>query len=606
MPTLKKILFLLTPHERKRAGLLLIMIIIMALMDMIGVASILPFMAVLTNPGLIETNLILNTMFQTSSIFGVQNNQQFLFALGVLVFTLLIISLTFKAITTYAQVRFVRMREFSIGKRLIEGYLHQPYSWFLSHHSADLGKTILSEVSIIIDNGVSPLVELIAKSIVAIALITLLVIADPNLALIVGVSLASSYGLIFYFIRNYLNRIGKERLENNQLRFIAVSEAFGATKEVKVGGLEEAYIKRFSNSAQIFARSVASSQVIAVLPRFILEAIAFGGILLIILFIMSRTGNFNNALPIVSLYVFAGYRLMPALQQIYASFTKLAFVGTSLNKLYDDFKNFKPFNENQDQGVLTSNKTITLKNIYYNYPNTSKTTLKNINLKISSLSSVGLVGTTGSGKTTIVDIILGLLDPQNGTLEVDGKLINKDNKKAWQSSIGYVPQNIYLSDDTIAGNIAFGNLNEKINHKAIERAAKIANLHEFVINELPLKYQTKIGELGVRLSGGQRQRIGIARALYRNPKLLVLDEATNALDSFTEKAVMDSVNKLKDKMTIIIIAHRLNIIKECNTIFVLDKGKLKAQGTYNELSKSSADFNTLIKSHNLFKKTRQL
>tara|TARA_Y100000389_G_scaffold143669_1_gene141966 strand:+ start:5735 stop:7540 length:1806 start_codon:yes stop_codon:yes gene_type:complete len=594
MQTFEKLLFLLTSRERKSAGLLLIMILVMALLDMIGVASIVPFITVLTNPNLIETNIILNSMFDISAIFGVENNQQFIFALGALVFVLIIVSLSFKALTIYAQVRFVQMLEFSIAKRLVERYLYQPYSWFLSRHSADLGKTILSEVGAIIGNGMSPLIELIAKSTVAFALIALLVIADAKLALIVGLSLGGSYLIIFYFIRHYINQIGEERFKNNRLRFTAVSEAFGAAKEVKVGGLEQTYINNFSNAAKIFARTQASSNVIAQLPRFILEAIAFGGILLIVLYIMSQTGSFNNSLPIISLYVFAGYRLMPALQQIYASFTQLTFVGPSIKKLTDDIKSLKPFNEIHDQGILSLNKTISLKNIYYNYPNTSRTALKNVNINIPVKTTVGLVGSTGSGKTTMVDIILGLLEPQKGTLEVDGKVITKQNARSWQRSIGYVPQHIYLSDDTVAANIAFGVDKKKINQVSVEKASKIAKLHEFVMNELPKQYQTTIGERGVRLSGGQRQRIGIARALYHNPQILFLDEATSALDNQTEEVVMEAINNLGKNITIILIAHRLNTVKNCDIIFKLDKGQVIGQGTFNELIDNNKNFSSTL------------
>ena len=590
MQNFKKLFILLSHHERKSAGLLVIMISIMALLDMIGVASILPFVAVLTNPSLIETNVILNTMFQISSVFGVDTNQQFLFALGILVFALLIISLAFKTLTTYVQVRFVNMREFSIAKRLVESYLHQPYSWFLSRNSADLGKTILSEVGIIVGSGLKPLMDLIAKGMVAIALIILLIIADPILALIVGLSLSTAYLLIFYFMRRYLNHIGKESLKNNELRFIAVSEAFGAAKEIKVGSLEQIYIKSFSNPAQIFAQTRTSAIVISQLPRFILEAFAFGGILMIILYIMTQTGSFNSALPIISLYVFAGYRLMPALQNIYSSFTQLTFAGPSLDKLHEDIKRLRPFNKNQDQEILSFNKTIVLKNIYYSYPNTSRTALRDINLTISAKSTIGLVGTTGSGKTTTIDIILGLLEAQKGVLEVDGKVITMQNSKSWQRYIGYVPQHIYLSDDTIAANIAFGTDNNDINNETVEKASKIANLHKFVSNELPEKYQTIIGERGIRLSGGQRQRIGIARALYHNPQVLILDEATSALDNQTERAVMDAVNNLSKSITIILIAHRLSTVKNCDKIYLFEKGQIINEGTFNELLKVNDNF----------------
>ncbi len=592
MHTFKKLFSLLAPQERKLAGLLLFMIIIMALLDMLGVASILPFMSVLTSPEIIQTNPILNKMFNFSKLHGVENDQQFVFILGALVFITLVVSIAFKALTTYVQVRFIHMREYSISKRLVEGYLHQPYSWFLGRNSADLGKTILSEVSGVVGHGIRPLMDMIAKSLVALAIISLLILIDFKLALIVGSTLGGVYVLIFYFFRSYLRRIGTERLKNNKLRFMVISDAFGGAKEVKVGRLEQAYIKLFSGPAQKYAQNKATASIIGQLPRFALEATAFGGILLLILYLIKHTGNFNNALPIISLYVFAGYRLIPALQQIYNSFTQVTFHIPSIEKLYDDLKNLNPLNTDKDHTPLAFNKKIILKDINYNYPDSSRTALKNINLTISAKSIVGIVGTTGCGKTTTVDIILGLLEAQKGTLEVDGQVITKQNVRSWQHSISYVPQNIYLSDDTIAANIGFGVETNQINHEAVEKAAKIANLHEFIISELPLKYQTPIGERGIRLSGGQRQRIGIARALYHKPKVLILDEATSSLDNQTEKAVMDAINNLSDSITIILIAHRLSTLRKCDKIFLLEKGELQKEGTFEELIEENDNFRT--------------
>ena len=583
MQTFKKLLFLLTARERKHAGLLLLMIIIMALIDMIGVASILPFMAVITNPILIETNYILNFMFQSLSIFGVKTNQQFIFILGLLMFTFLVISLGFKALTTYAQVRFVQMCQFSLSKRMLEEYLHQPYNWFLELNSSELSKNILSESGQVVANGLGPCLEIISKGIVSIALIVLLILIDPKLALIVGLVLSLIYGLIFNFIQNYLNLIGKNNLKNNRLRFKLIGEAFTAIKEVKVRGLEKIYIKLFSKFAQTFHRNYASSQLLSQLPRFILEVIAFGGILIIILYLISKNGNLQSAIPIISLYVLAGYRLLPALSQIYGSSTQLAFTLPLIDKLYDDRKNLKPNIVNHEEGMLSFNKIITLKDVHYNYPNSSRIALKNINLSISTKSTVGFVGETGSGKTTIIDIILGLLQPQKGRLTVDGKIITEQNSRSWQRSIGYVPQHIYLTDDTIAANIAFGVNVKDIDQDAVEKASKIANLHNFVVDELSEKYQTMTGERGIKLSGGQRQRIGIARALYYKPKVLIFDESTSALDNKTEKVVMESVYNLNKEITIIIISHRLTTIKNCDNIFRLNKGELVDQGTYEEL-----------------------
>ena len=285
MKTFRKILFLLSSREKKQVFLLVLMILVMAILDTIGVASILPFMAILTNPSLIETNGFLNSLFKFSMSFGVENNQQFLFFLGLLVLILLIASLSFKALTTYVQLRFVHMRDYSICKRLVEGYLRQPFTWFLNRNSAELGKTILSEVGQVINTCIKPLIELIAKGMVAIAIIILLIVTDPKLALTVGFLLGGFYGAIYYFARNFLNQIGKERLYNNNLRFKTLSEAFGAIKEVKVGGLEQKYTKQFSNAAKPFARTQALAQIIGQLPRYILEAIGFGGIMLIILYL---------------------------------------------------------------------------------------------------------------------------------------------------------------------------------------------------------------------------------------------------------------------------------------------------------------------------------
>jgi ABC-type bacteriocin/lantibiotic exporter with double-glycine peptidase domain len=482
------------------------------------------------------------------------------------------------------------MFNYSIGKRLVENYLYQPYSWFLNRNSAELGKTILSEVSTVVSGGIRPLIDVISKGIITITIITLLIIVDPKLTSIVCILLGGIYGIIFYFIRNFLQKMGQERLKSNQSRYIAVSEAFGASKEVKVGGLEETFIKQFSQSAKTFARTQASVSVLGQLPRFFLEAIIFGGMLVIILSTMDQSDSFISILPIISLYAFAGYRLMPALQHMYASFTLLTFVTPALDKLYIDIKKLKPFNKNQKEEVLSFNKFIKLKNVCYSYPNSSRTTLKDISLNIPARTTIGIIGSTGSGKTTAVDIILGLLEPMMGTLEVDEKVITKQNIRSWQRSIGYVPQNIYLADDSIKANIAFGVDPKDIDQFKVEKASKIANLHEFVIEELPKQYETITGERGVRLSGGQRQRVGIARALYHNPKILILDEATSALDIQTEKAVMDAVNNLGNEITIILIAHRLSTVKKCNKIFLLDKGKLKNEGTFDELINLNEDF----------------
>ena len=274
----------------------------------------------------------------------------------------------FKAITTYFQVRFKEMVQYNMSKRLVEKYLHQPYEWFLNNNTAELGKTILSEISNVCSQGIRPLLELIARSIVSILIIILLFLTDPKLTLMISLLIGGIYYLIFFFSKKYLNSIGKQNLQQNHLRYKSIIDAFGASKEVKVGGLEKNFIKNFSEPSKIFATNKSFVGLVSLLPRYILEATAFGGIILIILYKMSQSGTFSTALPIISLYVFAGYRLMPAVQLIYSSFTQITFSGPSIEKLHNDINNLNPINFHQDKGVLPLNKVISLKNINSDKP----------------------------------------------------------------------------------------------------------------------------------------------------------------------------------------------------------------------------------------------
>ena len=490
MQIIKKILFILSPAERKRAGLVLVMILIMAFLDMLGVASIMPFMAVLANPEVIETNAILHAAYNASYVFGVSTPQKFIFMLGILVFVMLVVTLFVKALATFAQTRFVFMREYSIGKRLVEGYLHQPYSWFLTRNSADLGKNILSEVAQVIAYALGPIADIIASAAMISALSLLLIIVDPKLALTMGLALGLAYGLVFKLTGKLLSRIGQERVAANEARFIALNEGFGAAKEVKVGGLEHIYIQRFTEPAKIYSKHLATATIIANLPRFALELIAFGGLLLVVLYLMTTSGNFATAVPVLSLYALAGYRLMPSLQQFYSSVTKLRFAGVALDVLLVELNSLQPKTPRSDKIALPLLQAIVLNNVTFRYPKANDAAIKNMNLTIPAKSKVGFVGPTGGGKTTTVDLILGLLEVQEGALEVDGQVVNDKNRKAWQSSIGYVPQHIYLADDSVEANIAFGVAPEDIDQVAVERVAKIADLHGFVTKQLPDQYKT--------------------------------------------------------------------------------------------------------------------
>lgn len=577
MQTIKKLLYLLDKGERKRVYLIILLIIVMAIFETIGVASILPFMAILMNPEVIQTNIFLKKTYLFLSDYGVENNHDFLIFTGFVVLALFVISNFLRTIGIYLQVKFSQMNEYKISKRLIEGYLFQPYSWFLDRNSADLGKTILSEVNQVMSNSFKSSLSLLSRTIVAIAIILLLIITDPKLTILIMLVLSSTYATIYFLCHKILNRVGKERLKNNLMRFKIVNESFGAIKEIKFAGLEKIYVKNFNEPAQNFAKNQITSEIIGQLPRYGIETFAFGGVITLLLYLMSKNQTIDNVLPIISLYVFASYRLLPALQGIYFALANIKFSSAALNDLIKELKKLEKPNLSVTKNQISFNQGIKMKNIYFSYPNDSKYILNNINLFFPSNSISGIIGKTGSGKTTIIDIILGLLEPQKGTLEVGNKIITRNNVGAWQKLIGYVPQQIYLCDDTIASNIAFGVDKSEIDYNIVKKVSRIANLDNFV-SELPNQYLTNVGERGVKLSGGQRQRIGIARALYHNPELLILDEATSSLDIETEKVVMEAVDNLSKKVTIILIAHRLNTVKKCDIIYKLENGSVVSQG----------------------------
>ncbi|MCH8539323.1 MAG: ABC transporter ATP-binding protein/permease [Opitutales bacterium] len=573
--TYRQIYDLLTPVERRRALILLGMILVMALLDMIGIASIMPFIAVLSNPEAVQDSPYLSWLF---AFFGFSDPQMFLIFLGVVFLFFLISSLAFKALTMYALLSFSNMRSYSIACRLVEGYLHQPYEWFLNRHSGNLSKNILSEVDLAVKGAIVPSVQIVANVVVALAIITLLLLANPLLAGLVALGIGTLYGSFYVVIRMYLSRIGERRAKANALRFKLVQETFSAIKHIKLRGLEDLMGQRFILPARKFARAVALSQVLGKTPRYLFEAIAFGGILAITLALYLIEGNLQDRLSVLGLFAFAGYRLMPVFQQIFKDLTSLRFSGTALETLHKDIMEIKIKTKPKPEGPLdkiTFQQEIRLENISYAYPGTDQTAIQNIALTIPYRSTIGLKGKTGSGKTTLINVILGLLHPPHtGTLYVDDQSLDTSNLRAWQKIIGYVPQDIVLVDDTVAANIAFGVPPKAIDQQAVKKAAEMARIHDFVANELRDGYQTIIGERGIRLSGGQIQRLGIARALYHNPEVLIFDEATSALDQETETEVMKTIETLGGKKTIVLIAHRLQTLVKCEKIYRLDKGKL--------------------------------
>ncbi len=591
--TYRMIFQLLDRRERSRFLMLMMMVLAMSLLDVAGVASVLPFLAVLADPQSVHGSGPIAAVY---AWLGFSSERSFLLLLGAVVFFIVVAGLAFKTLTLYALTRFSTMRNYTISSRLLHGYMSQPYVWFLSRHSADLGKTVLSEVDQVIGGCVIPAMTLLAHSTVLVALITLLMFVDPKTTLIASALLLSSYLTIFVLVRRLLSRLGKKRVDANLSRYKVASEALGGIKDVKLLGLERSFLRRFRPPAEVFARTQAASRIISGVPRFALEAVAFGGMLIFILALLAQGDRrLEEIVPILGLFAFASVRMFPATQQVYQALTAMRFGRYALAALHQDY--FQTGNAQlpeMDIRPMGLQREIQLQNITYRYPQSERNALDNMSLVIRAQSTVGLVGGTGAGKTTAVDVLLGLLRPNTGALLVDGTAITEANLSSWQRAVGYVPQQIYLTDDTVTANIAFGIPPAEVDQDEVERAASVAGLHRFVITELPQGYDTMVGERGVRLSGGQRQRIGIARALYHDPDVLVLDEATSALDNLTERAVMDAVHNLEGFKTIILVAHRLTTVENCDKIFLIDQGAVLAEGHYRELLASSTRFRQMV------------
>ncbi len=583
---LKKLFKLLSKNERRKLILVFGGVLLLGILELVGIGSIMPFLSVASKPELIQSNKYLSWVYTS---LGFKDTNSFLFALACASLVFIIFSNSMKALVFYMIRKYTAMRQHYLSVRLFRRYLYRPYTFFLNRNTSELMKNILSEVQTLINGALMPLLNLITSVVITFLIITMMVVVEPKLALITFLVIGSIYGLIYIVVKGYLNTLGKRRIKANELRYKRVSEALSGIKDVKVLGREESFLKEFIPPSRENAKVQVTSGLIGSIPKYVLEIVAFGGILIVILYLIRTMGNFQEAVPVIGLYSFAAYRIMPSVQKIFATIAKIRTnlpVVDLIHKNLGDWKaaekQIKKFKEISIEPVVFQ-KQIKLDSVRFIYPGSDVPVIMDQTVIIRKNTTVGFVGPTGCGKTTIVDIILGLLIPQEGCLKIDGTEIMEANISFWQKHVGYVPQHIFLSDDSVARNIAFGVPDNDIDMKAVEKAARIADIHDFIVTDMTEGYNTVVGERGLRLSGGQQQRIGIARALYNDPSVLVLDEATSALDGMTEAVIMDAIRKLGHKKTIIMIAHRLSTVKDCDEIFVMDSGKVVDKGTYNKL-----------------------
>tara|TARA_B100001057_G_scaffold126366_1_gene125189 strand:- start:57498 stop:59294 length:1797 start_codon:yes stop_codon:yes gene_type:complete len=584
---------LLTKKQRKQYYALQLLVVLMAVMEIAGVASIIPFMALVGNMSQLKQDTLIAQVYQAS---GISSETQFLFLLGFTVLIMLLIATLISSYTIWTISMFSNKIGAEIADRLYTHYLKQGWLFHASGSSALLTKKIAIE-SIRVTSGILlPLMHVNAKTILAFLMILSIFIYDPTVAIIIFTIFAVAYTILFTVVRMRLQRNGKTISAVNEQRFRLMNEGFGGIKDVLLLGRDSDFIKRFNQTGVSLARSLGTNDALGAMPRYIMELIAFGSMIAVVLYLIAYyEANLGIILPILSVYALAGVKLLPAFQSIYTSIARIKANSAAFESIQGDLDNSQQTKSSIlkiDKTTLLPKKHISLENVTFKYPNKEDPALNQLNMSIPVNSVIGIVGPSGSGKSTLVDILLGLIQPQSGQLKIDDDVINNKNRRPWQNTIGFVAQSIFLSEGSIAENVAFGIPQDQINFDQVYRALKLAHLDE-LIDSYQDGIHTKVGERGVQLSGGQRQRIGIARALYYKAEVLVFDEATSSLDGITEKMIMEAIHNFSGQKTIIMIAHRLKTVQKCDQIFFIDKGKVVDKGTYEELIENNEHFKNM-------------
>jgi len=585
-----------TPRERTQVIILLIAGIFNALIQTAGVAVIFPFISVAINPQIMEDNRWLKALYRQGAFSSAEN---FIIFLGIITFIIIVVSTLAPALLSWGKTRFIFNRNHTLSTRLFSNYLSKPYQFFLDTNSSELIKTIFSDVSHLTTGLLMSLLEMLIQSFALLMLLLLLLAANPLVTVCSISILGGAYAFLSLSIKRKLQTTGIELLRENAARHRVAIEAFSGIKTIQTMGVEDHIIKNFSHHSLLLARHTTFANMANELPNYFVQALTFGSIILYLVINLSLGISISDLLPLLSLFAFASLRSIPILNKIYNSANTIFCFHAALENVYNDLVESKATtsnlsSENSLNTSLTFSKEIVLDDISFSYPGSITRAINSLHLLILKGACIGFAGPTGSGKTTLVDILLGLLAPTNGEIKVDDTSITSSTLNAWRRKIGYVPQDTYLIDDTIRRNIAFGIPDYEIDEKRLLEAIQITELYDFV-QSLPEKLDTEIGERGVRVSGGQRQRIGLARAVYRNPEVLVLDEATSSLDGITEEAVLSAIKNTFEKRTIIMIAHRLNTLKNCDTIHLIQNGRLAESGTYAELIENSDTFKAMAK-----------
>ncbi len=587
---LRKLFYLLSARERRNAVILFVLTWIGALLDVVGVGAIPAFVGVISMPEKLLEYAPIQSAYDALGMTSTDEMVMWAALALIVVFVVKNLYLTFMA---YAGARYNSGRRLSISNRLFRAYLRSPYTFHLQRNTAELLRNTNSESGTIVSGVLSPLMTLAQEVLTLAFVFVLLMLVEPVVTLVVFGVLGTITFVFYRATRAKISEYAKESQRHRKLSVQAVNQGLGGFKDARILGRERFFLSSYSESTGFQAEAERYKAVVSALPRLFLETIAVAGMLGVSALLVAQDRPLESIIPTLTLLGVAIIRLMPSFQRIAGAVNSLKWGERALDAVHDDLALLESQEEEfrarqQTKAPVVFEREVRFDRLSYQYPGQSGHALRDVSLVIPKDSAVGFVGPSGAGKTTIVDVLLGLLDPTEGRVLVDGHDI-QDRMAGWQRKIGYIPQSIYLTDDSVRGNVAFGMGEDEIDDDAVWAALEAAQLRE-TVEALPDRLDTVVGERGVRLSGGQRQRIGIARALYHNPEVLVMDEATSALDNQTERQFVEALEQLQGSHTLIVIAHRLSTVRNCDTLFMLDHGRLVAEGSYDHLMATSQDF----------------
>lgn len=582
----KKLLLLMERRRRYQFLILLTLMILTSMFEVISIGAVIPFLGVLIEPSSIFELPASQPFIQ---FLGVDQPTQIIFPISALFASAVLMAGAMRVLLLWASVKFSFILGVDLSVSIFSQVINQPYIAHTKQNSSDIISAISIKIAQVINGVVLSLLNMISSFIIVTAIITILIIINPSASLIAILFFSALYLFFYLYVKQKVkvNSLNVNRASSSLMKIL--QEALGGIRDIIINGNQQFYRSIFWRADLVFRKSLGNTLFITNSPRYFMET--FGVLLIVLLaYMLSTQGekSFADGIPVLGALALGAQRLLPVMQVLYNSWGNIK--GTHF--VLEEVLGFLNLNDAKTMNAInddcTFEKNIRLKDVSFGYDENSLPAINNINLEIKKGDCIGIIGKTGSGKSTLIDIMMGLLDPTHGTLEVDENIITTSNRRSWQSRIAHVPQNIYLSDSTIEENIAFGIPVEEIDINLVRRAAKSANI-DSVINEWPLKYKTILGERGIRLSGGQRQRIGIARALYRQADVLFLDEATSSVDTSTESSIMEAIEELGNDVTLIIIAHRITTLKNCSRILELTKEGKIYEKVYSDIAESSPE-----------------